>query len=74
MPSVAEPKKRAPGAGRPKSPAKAEPIASFKGRPAFKLWFEELCGFLRLPASTTIEHAVILLAKESGFKKPPPPR
>jgi hypothetical protein len=68
-------RKRKPGAGRPKG---AEPprrsIAAFKGSEAFAQWFDGLVEHCRMPTSTVIEHALILLAQERGYLDPPPKR
>jgi hypothetical protein len=71
---MATPKKRKPGAGRPRAENPKRMIASLKGSEEFAAWFDELLEFLRIPTATAIEHGLICLAKERGFTKPPPKR
>jgi hypothetical protein len=60
--------------GRPKKPEPMVPIASLRGKKAFADWFERLIMHCRLNGSTAIEHGLIALAKERGFKEAPPER
>jgi hypothetical protein len=75
MLTMTKPKKRKPGAGRPKGPSPPRrTIASFKGSEEFEVWFAELVDHCRIPASSVIELALICYARQEGFKGDPPRR
>jgi hypothetical protein len=82
MPSMAPPRKRKPGAGRPKGPEpRKKTIAAFKGSEPFAEWFEGLVehcrqrsGWSDLPASSVIERGLICLAEKEGYEPKPPKR
>lgn len=70
--TLAKPKKNL--GGRPKVPQPRVPITSFRGSPEFAAWFEGLCEFARLSSTSTIEHSLILYAREKGYTRPAPKR
>ncbi len=49
-------------------------IVTVKGSDEFEDWFLRLAGFLRLPKSTLIEHALVAFASAEGFDEQPPER
>ncbi|AGA26043.1 hypothetical protein Sinac_1665 [Singulisphaera acidiphila DSM 18658] len=67
--------KRKPGAGRPKGPTpRRKTIAAFKGSEPFEEWFDGLVEHCRIPASSVIELALIVFAKQEGYEPEPPKR
>lgn len=75
-------RKRKPGAGRPKGPAKPKDmIAAFRGSEEFSVWFDglvehcrEKSGWPDISGSSVIERALICIAREMGYEVPPPKR
>ena len=82
MQTMARARKRKPGAGRPKGPTPPrEPIAAFRGSEEFAAWFEGLVehcrassGWADISGASVIERALICIAREMGYDKPPPKR
>lgn len=66
---VAEPKKRGPG--RPKGNAQRETIIALKGVPEFKTWLSEFADHCGLSQADTVGQALIVYAKDRGFRPPP---
>jgi hypothetical protein len=72
--TMAEPKPKRRGAGRPAALEPKLPIASFRGKPEFEEWFEGLKKHSRLAGATLIEHALIEFAQNHGYDRPAPER
>jgi hypothetical protein len=61
--------------GRPKRSAEPTiPLFTLKGRRDFGAWVDALAEHAHLPKSTLVEHALLRMAKETGFPEPPPQR
>jgi hypothetical protein len=64
------PKKRAKG--RPKASTQRKTIIALKGTPEFAAWLADFAGFCRLSQADAVEHGLVCLAREKGFREPPP--
>jgi hypothetical protein len=49
-------------------------VLTIKGTEEWKAWLEKFADFLRTPASTVVDHALIRYAKEAGFTEEAPKR
>jgi hypothetical protein len=76
MQAMAEPKRvKAKGkAGRPKSANPLKPTISLKRSVEWRDWLKDLADHMHMPATLTIDQALILYAEAKGFKKPMPRR
>ncbi len=68
------PKAKARAKGRPPEPAPRRTVLTIKGTDAWRGWLERLGKFLRTPASTVVDHALVRYAKERGFDEEAPER
>jgi hypothetical protein len=65
-------KKKPKGAGEwgPRKPFAAQ----IRGAPEWKQWLEEFAKYDRVSVSDLIDRALVAYARQSGFRKEPPPR
>ena len=63
------PKKRGPG--RPKGESQRKTIIALKGVPEFGTWLSEFSDHCGLSQADTVGQALIVYAKERGFRPPP---
>ena len=61
-------------AKQPAKPALHRTVLTIKGSEEWKAWLERFAEFLRTPASTVVDHALVRYAKETGFKEDAPIR
>lgn len=57
--------------GRPKSTTKRVTVIALKGTPEFAAWLASLADYCRLSQADTVEHGLVCLAKEKGFRSAP---
>jgi hypothetical protein len=71
--TMARPKKRreAPKAG---GQGPRQVILSVRGSAEWRDWLNELARYNRVKTADAIDHALVAWARQTGFKKPPPPR
>lgn len=60
--------------GRPPAEVKSVPVASLKGTPDFKEWFDGLRKHVRLRPSDLIEHALVAYGEQRDYPHPAPDR
>lgn len=46
-------------------------VITLKGSPEFKAWLADAAEATRTPATTIVEHALVLWAKANGVMEPP---
>jgi hypothetical protein len=61
-------------AKQPATPDRRRTVLTIKGSEEWKAWLERFAEFLRTPASTVVDHALVRYAKEAGFKDEAPMR
>ena len=64
------PKRRKPGRPKGAGPLR-ETVVALRGSPEWKSWLDEFSGHCRLGLSDTIEQALIVYARERGYRRPP---
>jgi hypothetical protein len=64
------PKKRPKG--RPRSAIRRKTVIALKGTPEFSAWLAAFADFCRLSQADAVEHGLVCLAREKGFREPPP--
>jgi hypothetical protein len=57
--------------GRPKSAVQRRTIIALKGTPEFAAWLADFATFARLSQADAVEHGLVCLAREKGFREPP---
>jgi hypothetical protein len=64
--------------GRPKKPqedkAETSPSFSMKSSAEWMAWVEELAKHLNMTKAEAVDEGLLLLARQRGFSKMPPPR
>ena len=63
--------KKRRGPGRPKGETRRETIIALKGVPEYKAWLYEFAEFCGLSQADTVGQALMVYAKERGFRTPP---
>lgn len=57
---------------KPEKPERKSMVIQVRGSQEYNEWVEEFAKFQRLPISGLVDLALVMWAKESGFKPPPP--
>jgi hypothetical protein len=58
--------------GRPKAAVQRKTLIALKGTPEFGAWLAALADYCRLTQADAVEHGLLCLAREKGFRDPPP--
>jgi hypothetical protein len=66
--------KKAPTKGTKAEPGPRRTVLTIKGTEEWRSWLERLAAYVRTPASTIVDHALIKYAREAGFKEEAPVR
>jgi hypothetical protein len=69
-------KKRATATGKSQASdsVRRTTVVTIKGTDEWKDWLNGLSDHLRIPTSTVVDLALVLYARENGYRKDPPKR